>query len=161
MRSNKSCEVTNISHLYSQCRCFKYDDMAATSKCGLVPSRLPPTESAAKYHSLRVHLQIIVWISLDPSVLCPTEWGWKYEDGVLVPIPTDMPIAPECLLKVIRCNCKKDTKNPCGSSRCSCKKFGLKCVPACGDCRGENCHNSKDEAREANVLENENESEYN
>ena len=27
---------------------------------------------------------------------------------------------------------------------CSCRKHGLKCVKACGDCRGENCRNAEE-----------------
>ena len=30
------------------------------------------------------------------------EWGWKRENNVLLPIMTDMEIAPESLLKVVR-----------------------------------------------------------
>ena len=117
--------------------------MITTGFCGLVPGKLPPTDGAAKYHSMRVHLQIMVWQTLNTLVLDPTKWGWKSEDGILIPITTDKPIAPDHLLKFIRCKCKKDAKNPCGSNRCTCKKYGLACVAACGDCRGQHCHNSK------------------
>ena len=41
------------------------------------------------------------------------------------------------------CKCKKDSANPCGSNRCTCRKFGLNCMAACGECRGEDCLNSK------------------
>ena len=117
--------------------------MVTVSGEGLIPERLPPTESAAKYHALRVHLQVVIWATLDTLALNPLSWGWKIEDGKLAPITTDKPAAPDSLLKFVRCNCKKDTKNPCGSNRCSCRKYGLNCVPACGDCRGENCQNVK------------------
>ena len=30
------------------------------------------------------------------------EWGWKRENDILLPIMTDMEIAPESLLKVVR-----------------------------------------------------------
>ena len=30
------------------------------------------------------------------------EWGWKPENHILLPIMTDMGIAPESLLKVVR-----------------------------------------------------------
>ena len=42
---------------------------------------------------------------------------------------------------MIRCNCKLDSRNPCGTNLCSCRKNGLKLVPACGDCRGDSCNN--------------------
>ena len=34
--------------------------------------------------------------------LSEEEWGWKRENDILLPIITDMEIAPECLLKVVR-----------------------------------------------------------
>ena len=35
-----------------------------------------------------------------------TEWAWKMEDVVIMPIMTDMDVAPESLVKVILCKCK-------------------------------------------------------
>ena len=34
--------------------------------------------------------------------LLEEEWGWKRENDVLLPVMTDMEIAPESLLKVVR-----------------------------------------------------------
>lgn len=34
--------------------------------------------------------------------LSEEEWGWKRENDILLPIMTDMEIAPESLLKVVR-----------------------------------------------------------
>jgi hypothetical protein len=34
---------------------------------------------------------------------------------------------------VIRCNCQTD----CSTMRCSCKKHGLRCSIACGNCRNQ------------------------
>ena len=34
--------------------------------------------------------------------LLEKEWGWKRENDILLPIMTDMEIAPESLLKVVR-----------------------------------------------------------
>ena len=57
---------------------------------------------------------------------------------------SDINAAPENLLKFVRCKCKLSSKNPCGTSMCSCRKHGLKCVTACEDCRGENCNNAEE-----------------
>ena len=110
---------------------------------GLIdPGKLPPTEDAAVYHGLRVHLQIINWKLLDDTVnLDPVDWGWKLQGGRLTPICTDKQIAPDDLLKVIRCNCKSSSNNQCGSNVCSCRRHGLKCMPVCGGCHGEDCRN--------------------
>ena len=34
------------------------------------------------------------------------DWGWKMQDGILVPVMTDQDIAPDSLTNVIRCKCK-------------------------------------------------------
>ena len=49
--------------------------------------------------------------------------------------------ASDELLKVIRCNCKVTSKNLCRWKQCSCRSNGLKCVAACGGCRGTECQN--------------------
>ena len=90
-------------------------------------------------HGLRVHYQVIEWKMLDGSlVLDPREWGWKKDGDHLVPIPTTKEVAPENLLMVIRCKCKSK-KNTCGTNLCTCRKHGIKCLPACGGCHGEDC----------------------
>ena len=58
-------------------------------------------------------------------------------DGKLMPVLTDLPPAPDELLKIIRCNCQTDC-----NSRCTCRKYNLKCSPGCGNCRGSACTNS-------------------
>ena len=105
----------------------------------LVPSYLPPTERAPYYHALRVHLQVAQRMNLDSECLNPTKWGWKFEKGHLVPTKNDIAPEPDFLLNFIRCKCKTTSKNPCGTTHCSCR--GLKCMSACGDCRGELCNN--------------------
>ncbi len=58
-------------------------------------------------------------------------------------IMTDLEPAPEFIIKFIRCKCKLSARSPCSSNVCSCRKHGLKCVSACGDCHGQNCQNSE------------------
>ena len=62
---------------------------------------------------------------------------------ILIPIMTDGPAAADELLNVVRCNCQTTSKTICGP-RCSCRINGLKCVPACGGCRGVECQNSEE-----------------
>ncbi|GBL83698.1 hypothetical protein AVEN_132621-1 [Araneus ventricosus] len=52
--------------------------------------------------------------------------------------------APESLLKIISCNCKKGCKNAC-----SCRKAGLICSSLCTCSLGEACENASD----INLLE--------
>ncbi|GFO09069.1 hypothetical protein PoB_003557400 [Plakobranchus ocellatus] len=53
--------------------------------------------------------------------LQPEMWGWQLSSGRLDPCTTDLPPAPELLLKMIRCNCKSDCRSKC----CTCRKHGL------------------------------------
>ena len=104
------------------------------------PERLPPSEGAARMHSLRVHYQVIVWGTLGKTQIKCTDWGWKLDEhGFLKPIQTDSPIAPDEVLNVIRCKCQGN----CSPMLCSCKKHGLHCVSACTNCQGKDCCNSR------------------
>ena len=116
--------------------------MEMTAKGEVKPENLPPTESAAINHSLRVHHQTIIWESLARTSINPLEWGWKEENGKLTPIQTDDNVAPSDLLNFIRCNCKS-LNNMCSSHQCTCRRYGLKCVAACGTCRGDICENAE------------------
>ena len=105
------------------------------------PERLPPTERAAHYHSLRVHLQIVRWKELNNNYLNALEQGWNLDKDVMRPIMTDLDAAPANVIKFICCKCKSTNKRQCATNLCSCHKHGLKCVVACGGCRGESCYN--------------------
>jgi len=53
----------------------------------------------------------------------------------------DSPVAPDSLLKLVRCQCKSN----CDTQRCSCKRNELECSTACGECKGL-CRNSNFDA---------------
>ena len=36
-------------------------------------------------------------------------------------------------------------KRPCSTNTCSCKKHGLVCISACGNCNGIDCENCENE----------------
>jgi len=125
-------------------RCILYMNKLATSSLRPRPERLPPSERAAHFHACRVHLQVVQWKTLMRDCrLDPQDWGWKLVDGLLIPVATDLEAAPEDILNVVRCKCKAESSNPCGTRLCSCQKHGLSCVPACKNCYGELCHNVK------------------
>ena len=113
---------------------LRFHQKVATSTRFVQSEHLPPTSSAAKYHSLRVYLQVQIWKGesrLGPH-LHPQNLGWKAVEGKVVPIQCDMDVAPKALLKVVRCNCTMG----CDTLRCSCRKAGLECSTGCGECRG-------------------------
>ncbi len=109
----------------------------ATNTSYVKPQTLPPTSAAAKYHSLRVYLQVQKWKASGDELL-PVEWGWKESDGGPTPVYTDLPPAPDELLQVVRCNCRSD----CSSLKCTCRMHNVKCSLACGNCKGSGCMNS-------------------
>jgi hypothetical protein len=126
----------------SRLRYTTYMKLCSTSRSAIVPETLPPTERAAFFHALRSHMQIVDWQRLSTGVLAAEDWGWKLSAGKLVPVKTDQAPAPDDLLTVIRCGCKMSSRNTCGSSMCSCRRNGLKCVSACSDCHGNDCCNT-------------------
>ena len=121
-------------------RYLKYMKMTS-SAANVKPESLPPTGQSAMFHIYRVFFQLHEWNTLMESTLDPKDWGWRLEDDSLVPVMTDQEPAPDELLKVIRCNCKVTSKNLCNGKQCSCRSNGLKCVAACGGCRGTECQN--------------------
>lgn len=118
----------------------KYLQMVCAGK--VEPEKLPPTSDAARQHGFRVHLQIIGWKMLVNS-LKYEEWGWKKDGEHFSPVTISKPVAPDNILKIIKCKCKSSGKNQCGTNLCTCKKNGLPCMSACGECHGETCYNRK------------------
>ena len=114
----------------------KYYEKVCTKGCQVEPQNLPPTSGAARFHSIRVFLQVKQWQAENLSI---EDWGWKLRGNQVCPITTELPAALENLLKMIRCNCSTD----CSNTRCTCCKHGLDCSLACGQCRGTGCSNSR------------------
>ncbi|KAK3927182.1 Protein asteroid-like protein 1 [Frankliniella fusca] len=96
---------------------------------------LPPTSAAAQQHSFRVYLQVQQWLGND---LDPTAWGWRAENGTLLPIPTTLPAVPPELQGRLSCKC---SALGCGVT-CPCRKRGAICDSTCSKCKGETCKNT-------------------
>lgn len=114
-------------------RVFK--EKVASSKTFVKPERLPPTESAVKYHAFRTYFQILQWMKKNTEDAC--SWGWLNRNNEYFPKLSDLPPAPSSLLSLIRCKCMKG----CDDMRCSCRKMGLPCTDVCGQCHGSSCEN--------------------
>ena len=91
----------------------RFHHRVGNSTKSVKPEVLPPTSSAAAYHSLRVYLQVQEWMGRQD--LQPEDWGWQQRGGKLLPILMDKEAAPANLLEVVRCNCKTG----CGSKQCT------------------------------------------
>ena len=104
--------------------------VASSTSSHVEPRCLPPTEDACSFHSLRVYLQVQEWKGI--SNVQPTEYGWALakDRTSFIPVKTSLPIAPEYLLKLIRCLCKTG----CKSNSCTCRKLGIKCSRLCKNC---------------------------
>ena len=111
-----------------------FDEKVSKSTSYVQLYTLVPIKDGAKYHSLCVYLQCQEWQG--SHLRNPKEWGWCLVDKEYVPYQTDMPVAPQYLLEILRCYCK----NNCNTSRCSCKKYGLKGLDMCGF-KGTSCKN--------------------
>ncbi|GFY54545.1 uncharacterized protein TNIN_441451 [Trichonephila inaurata madagascariensis] len=97
-------------------------------------ANLPPTSAAAHQHINRVYYQVQTWLGND---LKPPKWGWILLNEFLEPITAILSPAPDELLNTIFCNCKNSR-----GSRCGCRKSGLQCSSACGQCNGQACFNA-------------------
>lgn len=124
----------------NQLRYNKYNKLMA--KGVFKPEKLPPTTGAAIQHALRAYLQHRDWLLLESQSAEPREYGWTFS-GTFEPVGSMEPIAPSSILEFISCNCQlTTTDNSCANNRCTCKRYGMKCIPACGNCHGLNCSNS-------------------
>lgn len=81
--------------------------MIAETISKLDPKHIPLTPRAAHFHSLHVYLQVARWGALNDSLLVETEWGWRIDKDTFEPIMTDLPVAPDDVLKFVRCKCKR------------------------------------------------------
>lgn len=78
-----------------------------------------------------------------PTTPNPEQHGWERDDGVLMPVLTDMPPAPEQLIEVSSCICKTG----CNTMRCKCKKNNMVCTEMC---LCVECQNDDEEEDEVN-----------
>ena len=109
----------------------RFCEKLSSSSSMVEVNTFPPTTAAAENHSKRVFLQVQEWLG-KADQFDPEECGWICKNGKLFPATVSLPPAPESLLTVIRCSCKTN----CERRRCNCRKHGLECSIACGECRG-------------------------
>lgn len=96
---------------------------------------LPPTNTAAAQHILRVYHQIQGWYDRPQD---PLSWGWRKTDHGLLPTMNTKDPAPPEILNTVSCRCAKGC-----TGKCSCRKVGMKCSTICINCHGQSCSNSE------------------
>ena len=120
----------------------------AVASVAVQPEDIPPTSAAVKFHSRRTYHQVSIFLTYIycnifkyKQILCwpnihyifimiqvqnwlgndkidAVQWGWELRDIMLVPTLTDLPPAPQDLLKIIKCSCM----GSCDTLRCTCQK---------------------------------------
>ena len=117
-----------------------------SSKVGKAPScapklcSIPPTSEAFGENVKRAHLQASIWrkaLDSDPPESDRLKFGWNKNEQLkaLVPVmlPKEVPLAPQDVLKLIKCSC--ESQSPCGTLRCGCNSSRLSCTVFCA-CQG-------------------------
>ena len=87
----------------------------------------------------RAHYQAAIWRSCeaqDPPQESPEDFGWYKDDisGIMLPKfhDTSPVLAPEELLKLIRCQCKA-MEGQCMHKKCSCREANVPYIPSFAD----------------------------
>ena len=101
--SSEFHEQANVDESLNSLWYKLFCEKVASNTSHINPRSLPRTAAASKCHSLRVFLQIHQWKGYTEK-LNPEQWGWKNSDGRLIPVQTDLPPAPDELLRIIKCN---------------------------------------------------------
>jgi hypothetical protein len=111
-------------------------------------SQLPPCEDSLKQHALRANYQAAIWrrsLEKDPNIPSPDAGhGWIMEDGQLDIEWMTGPPAPEVVLQLMSCKCKRQCQPDC-----PCVVNGFLCSPAC---KLQPCQNMCDDEDEADIV---------
>jgi len=109
-------------------------------------SGMPPNQDSLHKHVQRAHFQAAIWrrsLIGNMEFPSPAAHGWKIEDDNLVIDWMDLAPAPEEILELTHCNCKKAK---CENRQCSCVAHGMSCTDLCSciNCVNQ-VHDSDDE----------------
>ncbi len=105
------------------------------------PEILPPTEGAA---ALFAYLPANLGLDAVWNHGLGSQQLWKdSRESRLWPVYNQLPMGPEELLEFTSCNCRGD----CSNRHC-CRKNEVKCISACGNCKGITCKNCIDDKEE-------------
>ena len=95
------------------------------------PQQLPPTRDALLCHCKRVsYVTAIVKSSLVATLTIPNPdgYGWKVCEGKIEVEWLLRPLAPETLLELVSCSCRKTV---CDKESCVCLSYSLPCTDLC------------------------------
>ena len=118
----------------NELRWFLYSNRAAEGE------NLPPTSGSLDLHIRRAHYVSMIWRKATENHPClpgPAEFGWTFDEDSshFSPVRCLNPPAPEAVLHLIKCGCKRGCEG-----RCSCRKNNIPCTEVCG-CWLFSCNN--------------------
>jgi len=90
--------------------------------------RIPPTSDALDQHLKRSVFQASIWTTAHTPMMPvnnPTNYGWKEEEGKLLPTWTTLPLAKDVFKLDVKCTCTS------ACSKCKCTRAKLKCTRLC------------------------------
>ena len=98
---------------------------------GSSTAQLPPCRDALQQHAKRANYQAAIWWhALHPwtEAQSANGHGWSIgsDNSITVNWTTQLP-APQQLLELVSCSCKKG----CGTAMCSCHSNGMQCTDVC------------------------------
>ena len=110
-------------------------------------SSLPPTTESFAQNAACAHLLVAVWrnaLEPNPPQMEPGDFGWTQvasKEMYPTPISNGVALAPDALLKVVKCSCSGDTQ--CRRKRCGCRQSNLACSVFYACQGGHRCFNEK------------------
>ena len=118
----------------NELRCFLYSNRATEAE------NFPPTSGSLDLHIRRVHYVSMIWRKITENHPClpgPAEFSWTFDEHLshFSPVRCLNPPAPEAVLHLIKCGCKRGCEG-----RCSCRKNNIPCTEVCG-CWLFSCNN--------------------
>ena len=121
-----------VCSLYGQDLKHVNDARTALFKTGKhMDDTLPPNKDSLEKHLLRANYQAGIHhrcLEPNPSIPSPNSHGWTIDDGVLRVKWMDLLPAPNSVLELANCKCKK---NRCQTKSCTCFKNNLSCTEFC------------------------------
>jgi len=108
----------------SECRQWLWVHKTARSMAAPKLCSLPPTTKAFVENMKRAHFQVTQWyaaLDSDPPPLDPRDYGWKADsiNKSLSAVPAGVFLAPDYVLRLIRCGCESATACKSGNCRCT------------------------------------------
>lgn len=145
-----------VCSLYGVKECKDVNEARYTKFCTSLkatePQKLPPTRDALLCHCKRVaYVTATIKHSLERHPVIPDPqdgFGWVIENGKLDIEWMLLPPAPEQVLQMITCACKKK----CVTRVCSCSSHGLSCTDLC------NCKNCENREKNKEFVDSESDS---